>query len=249
VARLFDDAASQYLKYAAQTITAFPFTVSLRFYVDADALVQMLFTQSREDPGNYYTYLAARMDSAGDPLRATVITNGVGANAVTTNAISADSSWHHAVGIYTASGVTAILNADFANEGNAGHAVAYPGGMDNTLIAAIEDNASRRNYLSGAMAEVAVWSAALTDPEVSILYEGVSPLLVRPQSLVLYVPLIRDDDEDIVGGLSFTANGGPTIAAHPGVFYPGAVLVGQLPSGGPPPSPWSSARPLIVMVG
>jgi hypothetical protein len=32
--------------------------------------------------------------------------------------------------------------------------------------------------------------------------------------------LIRDADEDIVGGLSLTANGTPTVEAHPRIYYP-----------------------------
>jgi hypothetical protein len=32
--------------------------------------------------------------------------------------------------------------------------------------------------------------------------------------------LIRDEDEDIVGGLSLTAYNTPSVAAHPPILYP-----------------------------
>jgi hypothetical protein len=53
-----------------------------------------------------------------------------------------------------------------------------------------------------------------------MLAAGFSPLFVRPQSLVAYWPLIRDNDNDIVGGYDMTAYNTPTVAAHPPVIYP-----------------------------
>ena len=35
----------------------------------------------------------------------------------------------------------------------------------------------------------AIWSVALTDKEMNQLYEGISPLLIRPDKLTLFMPL------------------------------------------------------------
>jgi hypothetical protein len=45
---------------------------------------------------------------------------------------------------------------------------------------------------------------------------------------VAYWPLIRDTDDDIVGGYSLTANGGPTIAVHPPVLYAAGEHIASL---------------------
>lgn len=47
---------------------------------------------------------------------------------------------------------------------------------------------------SGKISRVAIWNVELTDNEVSALYNGVSPINVRHDSLVFYVPLQRYQD-------------------------------------------------------
>jgi hypothetical protein len=46
--------------------------------------------------------------------------------------------------------------------------------------------------------------------------------MVRPASLVYYVPLIgrHSPEIDIVGGIDMTVSGTPAASAHPRVFYP-----------------------------
>ncbi len=46
------------------------------------------------------------------------------------------------------------------------------------------------SYMSDSSVEEANWNVALTDAEVAALASGVSPLLVRPENLVRYRPLI-----------------------------------------------------------
>lgn len=72
--------------------------------------------------------------------------------------------------------------------------------------------------LSGKIAEIGLWNAVLTDAEVTILSKGISPVLVRSQSLVFYCPLVRNNDKDLIGGLSLSASGSPGIADHPRVI-------------------------------
>lgn len=40
------------------------------------------------------------------------------------------------------------------------------------------------------------WNVELTEDEIALIYSGVPPLPVRPQNLVAYWPLIRDDGQD-----------------------------------------------------
>ena len=83
------------------------------------------------------------------------------------------------------------------------------GGRDN-------DN---RNF-DGSIAEFALWSVELTAAEHAILGAGYPPILVRPQSLVFYAPLVRNY-RDIKGGLNATVPTGhstPTFVGHPGVI-------------------------------
>ncbi len=86
--------------------------------------------------------------------------------------------------------------------------------------------------LDADVAEVGIWNAALTDAEMAILGKHVSPLCVRPQNLVFYMPLIRDNDEDLIGRISMGTSGTPGVRVHPRVFYIAPPSISHLVSGG-----------------
>lgn len=73
----------------------------------------------------------------------------------------------------------------------------------------------------GELAEVGIWNIALTDDDVYSLSRGFSPLLIKPDNLVLYFPMIRGVYKDLVAGLTFTkAGAGVTVSPHCRVLYP-----------------------------
>jgi len=72
-------------------------------------------------------------------------------------------------------------------------------------------------YFDGKLADIAVWTAVLTDDELNSLRRGFKPHRIRPQSLLFYVPLLRNL-QDIKGLLSLTNNNTATVADHPRVY-------------------------------
>jgi hypothetical protein len=58
-------------------------------------------------------------------------------------------------------------------------------------------------FAGGSTAEVAVWSAALTAAEITSLYKGARTIQVRPQSLVTYLPLVREYKQELTGRASY----------------------------------------------
>lgn len=80
-------------------------------------------------------------------------------------------------------------------------------------------------YFNGQVAEAAVYGAALTTEEIEMLAAGYSPLMVRPQSLVLYAPLFGRNgaaggEEEWVGGRTLTQTSSPALYDHPRIIYP-----------------------------
>jgi hypothetical protein len=71
--------------------------------------------------------------------------------------------------------------------------------------------------MNGQVAEVGLYSAALTADEIASLSKGMTCDKIRPQSLVFYAPLVRDL-QDTKGGRSITNNNAATVAAHPRVY-------------------------------
>jgi len=66
-----------------------------------------------------------------------------------------------------------------------------------------------------SMADFAQWSVVLTADERVAYDKGFSPQMIRPASLLVYLPLVRDVLD--VKGSAFTNTGG-TAAPHPRVF-------------------------------
>jgi hypothetical protein len=72
-------------------------------------------------------------------------------------------------------------------------------------------------YYAGNLAEVAVWYAELNVDEINSLYKGFKPTRIRPQSLVYYVPLVRELIEPR-SGVGLTAVNAPFVSNHPRVY-------------------------------
>lgn len=73
-------------------------------------------------------------------------------------------------------------------------------------------------HWDGMLCEAAIWDAILTAAEFQALGVGVSPALVRPQSLVLYEPMLRDNIDLRQGGTPTIT--GTVVQPHPRVIYP-----------------------------
>lgn len=162
---------------------------------------------------------------AGDPVRAIHIDNAAGGGVADTSTGYSINTWHHAAAVFIASNSRAAY-IDGGSKGTNAGAAGATSGFTNLVIGGSERNGIPSNIFTGSLAECGVWDVALTDAEIAMLARGYSPLLVRPQSLVSYYPLVRDVDDDIIGKYNMTPINGPTILAHPRVLYPTAYRVG-----------------------
>jgi len=226
MSRLFDDSNTEYLEVAAALVTDTPLTMAAWFNSNDTGTEQTVISIGQ---AALHDYFALRLMSWG-PIRA-ITFNGAATGAATSTANYSANTWHHICGVFTAEDNRAV----FLNGGNKGTNTTNVAidTIDNTAIGRAA-HSNKTWYMSGMVAEAAIWNAALTDGEAAILATGASPLMVRPQSLVFYTPLLRNEDRDIVGGLSLTPANAPTIADHPRVWYPGRTQTG-IPAGTTPP--------------
>ena len=222
MARAFDGASSQYLTVATAIVNTPPFTFAAWMNMD-NTNNHVLICVGDTDTDNESYQLTAQGFYSGDPILVRSRDGGVNSDAHTTAGYSAD-TWHHACGVFTADDDRAVF-LDGGNKGTSAVSSA-PSGLDTSCIGGNLRSSGVTWAAFGSIADAAIWNVALTDAEVAILAAGYSPLFVRPQSLVAYWPLIRDTDDDIVGGYSMTPVNSPTVAAHPRVFYPGMPHVG-----------------------
>jgi len=214
MARLFNRAAQEYLENTSFAALAEPLTLAAWFYSDNATAFQMILGVGDDSADKDWTIQAAG-NIAGDPIYAQSFTGGTPSEAVTTTGYSTN-TWHHACGLFIAANSRAAFIDGGSKGTNAGNQVVN--GIDTVRIGTAADQTI--GYFSGRIAEAAVWDVALADEEVASLAKGYSPLLIRPQSLIAYWPLVRDEDQDRVGGFDLTAINTPSIAPHSPAIYP-----------------------------
>ena len=218
MARLFDDASSQYLEHAAAALAGVPITMACWFQSDDATVSQGLMSIGRADVDDNFFELQAAGTVAGDPIRAhTESTSGAGV-ADTSSGYSVD-TWHHACAVFAAVDDRRAY-IDGGSKGTGATSVT-PASLAITDVGRAARSVNNR-YTSGRIAEAAVWNVALDDSEVAALAKGFSPLLIRPQSLVAYWPLFGNDASELdrwKSRFDLTVTGA-TKAAHPRMFYP-----------------------------
>lgn len=214
VAYLFDDAATEYLEVEQAAVTATPFSFGCWFWTNDLAANQVMMFVGDKDQSQQYYQILVRGSAGGDPVqlwrRATSTTATSTTTGVTIN------TWHHAMAVLIADDDAAV----YIDGGSVGTSVVsrVPAGWDRMAIGR-EGDAGPSNYMSGGVAEAVFYNVALSATEVAALALHVSPVMIRPQNIVAYWPLIRGL-QDLVGGYDVTAFNAPTVSPHVPIAYP-----------------------------
>ena len=216
MSRLFDHASSQKLLHGAAVLTAAPITMACWFYIDAADINNGLMTIGASSQDHWFGIIARRQDTSG-VIRAQTSAGATAEVADTSTAYNLN-TWHHATVVFAAANDRRAYLDGGGKGTNASSAT--PGSLDRTAIGATERN-TVDNYVSGRIAEAAIWNAALDDSEAVSLAKGFSPLLIRPQSLVAYWPLFGNDATEIdrwKNRYDMTVTGA-TKNVHPRIYY------------------------------
>lgn len=220
MARLFDDASSQYLSNSNAIVSAVPTTFAAWIRPNAVNVFHSTIAIADSSVNTSYIELILRSNAFGQTVAA------ISRSAADDEALAESTStytanvWNHAAAVFASSSSRAV----YLNGGNKGTDAndVTPGGLDITAIG-VRPRSSLFAYVSGRVADAAIWDAALSDAEVASLAAGYAPPLIRPQSLVAYWPLFGNlsPEPDRVGGYDMTLNNAPTKVPHPPVIYPG----------------------------
>jgi hypothetical protein len=210
----FTAASSRYLSAVAPLNGLnYPWTACLWFNPSADNVNQACLS-IHPNSGQYFG-VSIGGGIAGKPFRCFHSSNTVATAAESTSAFSAN-IWQHGAAIFE-SNASRTIYLDGANSATNTTAANAQGASTEIFIGARRLNGVIAGYFGGLIAEVGIWSAALTAEEVASLAKGMTCDKVRPQSLVFYAPLVRDL-QDVRGGLTITNNNGATVATHPRVY-------------------------------
>lgn len=179
---------------------ATPHSVSLWFRVPDITTNRIILTAT-----SAYDLLAAGA-VAGDPIRIRR-TSDATTMADSTTGYSA-SAWQHALVVCN----TTSDHRIYLNGGSKGTGSVLQG----TNMAGISFGFSTGTC---QWAEIAAWNVALNDDEALALAAGFSPMSVRKNGIIYYMPLIREQKEK--RGLTVTVNtSSPSVYDHPRIIYP-----------------------------
>ena len=219
MSRLFDDASSQYLSRTAAVLTTVPITMACWFNTndlstDNQALIALAYS------GNVNDYFLLRIQQTTGTIAAAVNAFGVGQVLAESSAGCSLNTWHHACAVFSAADARAAY-LDGANKGTEGTSRTPTNTVDRTGVGGLVP-LTPTQFMSGRIAEAAIWDVALSDAEIAALGKGFAPLLLRPQSLVAYWPLLGNDSPELdrwKNQYDLTVTGA-TKAEHSRVYYP-----------------------------
>lgn len=206
---------NQYLSVLTGDLFAdLPITMACWFKTSSVTTNQGILNICDNATGGQGIRLNAQGAVAGDPIRILAVGTATAAADSTTGYTA--NTWTHACGVFA----SATSRTVYINGGSsASSTVNSTATGENRLFVGVTRAASAfSNYLSGDIAEVGIWNAALTSDEVLSLAKGFSPSLIRPQSLTIYAPMVRELVDFSKNRLTITNNNTATVSTHTRVY-------------------------------
>lgn len=225
MARAFVAASSQQLFNATTPVSGVPLTMACWFRTTTGAWKSLieLVNSAGGSTGEFQLGLTATGTTIGANRVVAEVNGGTGGtSAVSSISHSQANVWEHAAAVF----ISATSRAAYLNGGNKGTATlsATPSGLNELFVG----NDIFNDYMDGAIADAAIWAAALDDYEIAALALGVSPLLIRPSALVAYWPLggWTSPEIDLIGRRELTITGA-TAAPQPRLIVPVGQAIGR----------------------
>jgi hypothetical protein len=206
--------SGNYFSRASAVVSGPPFTIQAWWYMTGWAADFQLVCQIGRSSSTDHRHNIAVGDAAEPLVTCYSRSTGSDRSAITISA-SDHNKWNHHLGVWRASNNRQVYFNGVA--GTADTTSINPTSLNATSIG-IQTNGSNEPASAMRIAEVAIWDIDLGADDIAALAKGFSPLLVRPDRLVEYMPLVRSDWSK---SGAFSATGTPGVQDHPRIIYPG----------------------------
>lgn len=173
---------TNYLKYSGAVVSGTPFSIAGWFNY-SNAAIQAIVGLCSSSGINFH-----KLGITGTGFVISQSNDGTSSQAQSTASIGTG-TWAHAAGVWSDD----TNRAAFLNGGNKGTAASAhtPASLANSTIGMVISNGNVvQPFLgTGILGEIGFWNVALTDAEVAALATGIPTYLIRPGSLIWYVPM------------------------------------------------------------
>lgn len=188
MARAFLGSSSQFIEYAGAVVNAVPITLAAWVRCrDVDTSQDVIFVGDNTSSNNQFR-LNLGGATAGDPVRAVTTNSGGTVSLAVSSTGYSNNVWCHACAVFAANNDRRAFINGGSKGTNTTAGTPTAGSINRTAIGRASP-LTPSAYLTGDIAEAAIWSAALTDTEVAALASGVLPWRIRPAALLAYLPL------------------------------------------------------------
>lgn len=214
------DGSGQYLVGAASiTDGSSAFTLAIHVRPASFAANYVGIGISGVDANNF-VYLGVSSSSKG--LFA-FSSSGAGFTSVESSVTLVADTWAHVCAVQTSTSSRAVF-VNGADKQTSATSVGPDLSSGGATYVGVISAGGLTGLFPGDLAEGAMWSVALTDAEVAGLGKGLSPLLVRPQSLIAYWPIlgrsVTTEPDRWKNAVALGITGSPTAAPHPRIYLP-----------------------------
>lgn len=212
--------SANFLRYAGGLLTAAPLSIGgwANFAsISANKIVAGLYNSASGDNVNEFMLLLNSGNTIGFGTG-----DGTTRSSATTSTTLTANTWRHLMGVTSAANSRAVY-LDGGGKGTESTS-RTPSGINRTSFGK-QDNAGTALNMGSTdlLGEWGLWNIALSDADVLALAGGISPLLMHPEALVGYWPLvgINSPENNLMDNTStLSIQGTLSAAAHPRILMP-----------------------------
>jgi hypothetical protein len=214
MARNFVLASAQYLEYGAAIGSAMPLTMACWARPGSSADTRTALSLHTNGSNNHR--LSVRISTTHVP-EAVIRETGPTRTAPAASAMT-PGTWGHIAGVFAST--TSYTGYFNGVAGTTGTTATNPSGWNRWAVGRL--NTAAPDNWDGDLAEAAIWNVALATADIAQLAAGYSPVLVRPDALLFYAPLVgrMSPEIDLIAGQDLTLTNTPVVATHPRVLMP-----------------------------